>query len=212
MKKTVFVLGDSICIYYTPFLLPRLEAEFDCLTKKGRAEAMKDLDVPIKANAGNTKDILEFLDLEEKNGNLNYEYLLFNSGLHDLVYPFDKELNLLKDAPRVSIEKYRENLNKIIDKVGSHGIKPVFITTTPVEDERHNTRVAFHRHGSDVLRYNEVAKAVMAERKIPVIDLFAFTDALEGAKYRDHVHYLDAVAEIQGEFIAEAFLEITKNY
>jgi len=212
MKKTVFVLGDSICIYYTPYLLPELEKEFNCLTKKGRAEAMKNLDVPIKANAGNTKDILAFLELEEAHGNLDYDYLLFNSGLHDLVYPFDNEANALKDAPRVSIDGYRKNLNEILDKIGSHNIKPVFITTTPVDDERHNTRVAFHRHESDVLRYNEVAREVMQARGVPIIDLYEFTNALDGSKYRDHVHYLEEVAEKQGKFIAEAFMKITEEY
>ena len=212
MKKTVFVLGDSICIYYTPFLLPLLESDFNCQTKKGRAEAMKNLDVPIKANAGNTRDILSFLAMEEEQGNLTYDYLLFNSGMHDLVYPFDKENSVLKDAPRVSIEKYRENLHRIINKMEEHGIKTVFLTTTPVEDERHNTRVAFHRHNADVFRYNEVAVSVMAERGVPVIDLYSFTDGLERPIYRDHVHMLDEVAEKQAVFINAEFRRITENY
>ena len=151
--------------------------------KKGRAEAMKNLDVPIKANAGNTRDILDFFKLEE-----------------------------MKDAPRVSIEKYEKNLHKILDKMEEHNIKSVFMTTTPVEDERHNTRVAFHRHGADVIRYNDVARSVMAERGIPVIDLYDFTDKLEGEKYRDHVHYLDSVAKMQARFINEKFREIIENY
>ncbi len=211
MKKNVFVLGDSICIYYTPFLLPLLESDFECQTKKGRAEAMKDLDVPIKANAGNTRDILNFLDLEEENGNLTYDYLLFNSGLHDLVYPFDKEAGVLKTAPRTPIEKYPVNLGKILDIMAAHGIKPVFITTTPVDDVRHS-RTSFRRFGADVIRYNEVALRVMAERGIPVIDLFSFTDALPDPKYRDHVHYLDEVAEKQAEFINAEFRKILENY
>ena len=144
---------------------------------------MKNLDVPIKANAGNTRDILDFFKLEE-----------------------------MKDAPRVSIEKYEKNLHKILDKMEEHNIKSVFMTTTPVEDERHNTRVAFHRHGADVIRYNDVARSVMAERGIPVIDLYDFTDKLEGEKYRDHVHYLDSVAEMQARFINEKFREIIENY
>jgi len=212
MKKSVFVLGDSICIYYSPYLLPLLENDFECQTKKGRAEAMKDLDTPISANAGNTRDILNFLALEETNGNLTYDYLLFNTGLHDLVYLFDKQNQVLRDKPSVSTEKYRENLNKIIDKMEQFNIKSVFMTTTPVEDERHNSRVAFHRHGADVIRYNEIAKEVMRERGVPVIDLFAFTDGLEGEKFRDHVHYLDEVAEKQAHFINEEFRKIVENY
>ncbi len=212
MNKKVFVLGDSICIYYSPFLLPLLEPDFECQTKKGRAEAMKDLDTPISANAGNTRDILEFFKLEEENGNFTYDYLLFNTGLHDLVYSFDKEAGKVREYPRTSIEKYRENLNKIIDKMAQYNIKCVFMTTTPVEDERHNSRVSFQRHGADVLRYNEVALEVMQERGVPVIDLFGFTMSLEGEKFRDHVHYLDEVAEKQAHFINEEFRKIVENY
>lgn len=210
--KSVFILGDSICIYYLPYLLPILESDFMCQTKKGRAEAMQNLDVPIKANAGNTTDILAFLKLEEENGNLNYNYLLFNSGLHDVVYPFDKEANKLKDSPRTKIDKYEENLNKILDKMQEYNIKPIFITTTPVDDERHNTRVAFHRHQKDVLHYNDVAKSVMKLRGIPVIDLFEFTVSQNGELFRDHVHFLDDIAEKQANFLAEEFKKIVKNY
>ena len=212
MKKKVFILGDSICIYYSPYLLEMLKNDFDCMTKKGRAEAMKDLDVPIKANAGNTNNILSFLKLEEENGNLNYDYLVFNSGLHDIVYSYDKETQILATKPKVSKEKYYQNLNTIIDKVKKYNIKPIFVTTTPIEDERHNSRASFKRYGADVISYNEVAKKVMSEREIPVIDLFEFTESLEGERFRDHAHYLDEVAEKQAKFINGEFRKIVENY
>ena len=212
MKKSVFILGDSICIYYSPYLIPLLENDFECQTKKGRAEAMKNLDVPISANAGNTRDILKFLALEREHGNLTYNYLLFNTGLHDLVYLVNKETGELRDKPSVSISEYIKNLNTIIDIMNEHNIKPVFMTTTPVEDERHNTRVAFHRHGADVIKYNDTAKSVMANRGVPVIDLFKFTDELDGEKFLDHVHYLEEVAEKQAHFINTAFRKIVENY
>ena len=210
--KSIFILGDSICIYYTPFLRSLLENDYVCYSKKGRAEAMKNLDIPLKANAGGTNDILRFFRLEEEKGNFEYDYLLFNSGLHDLVYKFDKEANVLRDKPRVSCEGYRTNLNTILDIAIEHGIKPIFVTTTPVEDERHNSRASFKRYGKDVIIYNEIARDVMAERGIPVIDLFEFTSGLEGEIYRDHVHYLDEVAEKQANFINKELREILKNY
>jgi len=211
MKKSVFILGDSICIYYTPHLLPLLESDFECKTKKGRAEAMVNLDVPVKANAGNTAMILSFFKLEEKHGSFNYDYLLFNSGLHDLVYLVDKESGVLLDHPKHTIEQYKKNLNAIIDKMHEHSIKPVFITSTPIDDERHK-RVAFRRYNADVINYNAAAKEVMQEREIPVIDLYSFTYAIEGEKYRDHAHFLDEVAEKQAQFINEQFRKIVENY
>lgn len=212
MKKSIFILGDSICIYYSPYLLPLLENDFECQTKKGRAEAMKNLDVPISANAGNTRDILKFLDLEREHNNITYDYLVFNTGLHDLVYLVNKETGELRDRPSVSLSEYKTNLNKILDIMKEFNVKPIFMTTTPVEDERHNTRVAFHRHGADVIKYNEAAASVMAEREIPIIDLFKFTNELEGEKFLDHVHYLEEVAEKQAQFINTEFRKIVEKY
>ena len=128
------------------------------------------------------------------------------------LFPVDKEANKLKDSPRTKIDKYEENLNKILDKMQEYNIKPIFITTTPVDDERHNTRVAFHRHQKDVLHYNDVAKSVMKLRGIPVIDLFEFTVSQNGELFRDHVHFLDDIAEKQANFLAEEFKKIVKNY
>ena len=210
--KSVFILGDSICIYYSPYLINLLEGDFKCLTKQGRAEAMVNLDVPVMANAGSTNMILNFFKLEEKHGSFDYDYLLFNSGLHDIVYNYDKETETLATTSKVSAEKYAENLNAIIDKMQEHNIKPIFITTTPVEDERHNSRAKFKRYGADVIAYNAVAMEVMQKRNIPVIDLFGFTESLEGERFRDHVHYLDEVAEKQAGFINEQFRKIVENY
>ena len=210
--KSVFILGDSICIYYSPYLISLLESDFKCLTKKGRVEAMVDLDVPVKANAGSTNMILNYFKLEQKHGDFDYDYHLFNSGLHDIVYAYDKETDTLATACKVSKEKYAENLNAIIDKMQENNIKPIFVTTTPVEDERHNSIRKFKRYGADVIAYNAIAVEVMKERGVPVIDLFSFTESLEGERFRDHVHYLDEVAEKQAGFINEQFRKIVENY
>ena len=86
------------------------------------------------------------------------------------------------------------------------------MTTTPIEDERHNSRVSFHRHGADVIRSKEVAVDVMGQRGVPVIDLFGFTESLEGERFRDHAHFLDEVAEKQANFINQEFRKIVENY
>ena len=120
-------------------------------------------------------------------------------------------LSLLKDHSSVSIPQYKINLNKILDIMVQHNIKPIFVTTSPIDDERHK-RVAFRRYNADVLKYNEAANEVMAERGIPVIDLYTFTDGIEGEKYRDHAHFTEEVAEKQAHFINEEFRKIVENY
>ena len=116
--------------------------------------------------------------------------------MHDIAYDPGKETR------RVEVDDYRNNLIETIEIVQRHGIKVIWVNTTPVDDERHNARAAFKRHNRNVLLYNEIAAEIMRERDIPVIDLYSFTDALEGEKYIDHVHFLGEVSEKQAAFLA----------
>lgn len=202
MKKKIFLLGDSISLHYNPYLIPMTSDDYDWLTKAGRAEAMKDLDKPIDANGGHSGTVLSFLKLEEASGNLTYDYLLLNCGLHDICFDPGRENN------RVPIERYRENLVAVLEMMKGKGIRVIWVTTTPVDDERHNSRASFKRYNRDVLRYNAAAAEIMAAYGVPSIDLYAFTDALEGEKYADHVHFLEPVREKQATFLAKALAEL----
>ena len=205
MKKTIFLLGDSISLHYNPILIPATADRYEWLTKQGRAEAMRDLDKPIDANGGSSRQVLAFLRDEEARGALHYDYLLFNCGLHDIA------IDPSKTDVRVDAGEYHKNVTEIIDLALAHGIKPIWVTTTPVEDARHNVK-NFKRHNTNVLLYNAIAKEITKHKKIPAIDLYSFTAALEGEKYADHVHYLPAVRERQAKFIEEQLDAILANY
>ncbi len=205
MKKTIFLLGDSISLHYNPYLIPTTADRYDWQTKAGRAEAMKDLDNPIDANGGSSRQVLGFLRDEEARDSLHYDYLLFNCGLHDIA------IDAGKTTVRVDAGDYHKNLTEIIKLAQSHGIKPIWVYTTPVEDARHNTG-DFKRYNTNVLLYNAIAKEITNGLKVPTIDLYSFTAALEGEKYADHVHYLPAVREKQAAFIEERLTEILAEY
>ena len=202
MKKKIFLLGDSISLHYNPFLIPMTSDLYEWQTKEGRAEAMKDLDKPISANGGHSGAVLSFLRMEEELENLNYDYLLLNCGLHDIAFdPGNPD-------HRVPETRYRENLEAVVDMMKAHGIKVIWVTTTPVDDERHNARASFKRYNRDVLRYNAIAAEIMQKNAIPTIDLYAFTDALEGEKFVDHVHFLVEVREKHAAFLAKELEKI----
>ncbi len=196
MKPTIFLLGDSISLHYNPYLIPATEDRYIWQTKKGRAEAMKNLDIPVDANGGTSAQVLSFLRDEEQRDALSYDVLLFNCGLHDIA------VDPGKTTSRVSPGDYHKNLNDILDLVTAHGIRPIWVTTTPVDDETHNTRSKMHRYNENVLLYNAIAKEVMKSRKISAIDLYSFTATLgESEKYADHVHFVEDVRKQQAEFI-----------
>lgn len=203
MKPAVFLLGDSISIHYTPFLRRFLGERAILLTKDGREEALRDLNIPTGANGGDSGNVLAFLRLQKEQDALHYDYLLLNCGLHDIKrYPAAQQ-------QQVPPAQYRRNLLEILSLAQEAGIRPVWITTTPVSDVRHNARMPeFCRYDRDVVAYNQTAQTIMQERHIPVIDLYAFTSALEGELYEDHVHYFEEVRALQGAYIAGALSQI----
>jgi hypothetical protein len=78
---------------------------------------------------------------------------------HQVMVPIEK-------GPRwISIETYRANLEKIVERLEKTGARLVFATTTPVPAG------ARSRVPEDVARYSETALAVMGEHGVKIDDL-----------------------------------------
>ena len=132
MKK-ILLLGDSISLYYSPFLAAHLSGKAELHNKEGRREAFTDLDRPIGGNGGDSSMVLGYIEEREKQGTLGYDLFAFNCGLHDIKRPQDGDCV-------INEEDYRKNLQKVLDITKRNGLKTVFITTTSVPDEVHNAR------------------------------------------------------------------------
>jgi hypothetical protein len=103
----------------------------------------------------------------------------------------------------VSLEAYEENLAAIVHLAVGWGVPTVWTRTTPVDDERHNTRQSgFYRYNRDVLLYNEVADRVVRGAGFPLVDLYTLTRSLGDDVYVDHVHFVERVRALQAAFIA----------
>jgi len=206
MKK-IFVIGDSISCHYGPFLKEYLAEYYECLFKGELTEALKNLDVPSGANGGDSKMVLEYLiDILDR-GKLKCDLILLNCGLHDI--------KLVEEENRyqISLEDYKNNLIKIIKLIKSHGLDAIWVRTTKVIDEIHNSPEnkklnKIVRHSADVLKYNKAADSIMHENNIKSIDLYTFTEKFGIEAYCDHVHFYDHIRKLQARFIAEY---ITKN-
>lgn len=195
MKK-ILLIGDSISLYYSPYLATYLSGKAELHNKEGQREAFRDLDRPTGGNGGDSSMVLDYIKEREKQGTLDYDLFAFNCGLHDI-----KRIN---DGDCVISEaEYEKNLRKIIDIMKKQSVKTVFISTTAVPDEVHNARkqLGFTRYDRDVKRYNEIALSVMKECDIPVIELGDFTRKLTGELFIDHVHYCEEVRKIQAAYL-----------
>lgn len=200
MKK-IFLLGDSVCLHYEPHLRDYLKDAYVVLTKEGRDEALKSINLPVGANGGDSSHVLEYVKMLEKENKLDFDIFLFNCGLHDVkrVIPEEKL--------QISLEDYENNLKKIFEIMESHGIKCIFMTTTPIYEEAHNEQIpnGIKRYDEDIRRYNKIAQGVSEKYGANVIDLYDFTSRIPEA-HLDYAHFNFLSRKLQAAFIAGCIL------
>ncbi|WP_168735574.1 SGNH/GDSL hydrolase family protein [Cohnella fermenti] len=191
-------MGDSIAFHYTPYLRRLLAGEYDVHTKEGDRDAAANLDRPAGANGGDSGRVLEYVRERAVLGDLAYDGLLLNCGLHDI------KRDPRTGARLVELDSYKSNLAAIFAVLERTGIgQVVWIQSTPVPDERHNAGVSeFKRYDRDLLRFNEAAEATAGRYGIPVLDLYAFSRALGEHVYCDHVHFTEEARCLQAAYIA----------
>jgi hypothetical protein len=193
----LFVIGDSISIQSGPYLEKYVQGVWLYERKSDDGQAAKNLDVPVGANGGDSRMVLEYLRLKLKDKDFRPALLLLNCGLHDI------KRNAQTNALQVDAESYRRNLETLQQLLKGRGIPMVWMRTTQVEDERHNSRSKdFKRYARDLDAYNAIADEVMARGGVPMIDLYGFTKSLGPEHFIDHVHYDEAARALQAAHIA----------
>lgn len=203
----VYVIGDSISIQYGPYLEQALAGMFRYDRKSGEAEAFLNLDVPLGANAGDSARVLDFLRASLETGNFHPDILLMNCGLHDI------KRTPQTGAIQVPLELYEANLRQIAELCRNAMLRLVWVRSTPVVDQVHNSRLSqFHRFAADLLAYNDRADKIMKSAGIPTIDLFTFTRRLgqDADLFCDHVHFRDEIRQKQGCFLAGRLAEFAR--
>lgn len=192
----LYVIGDSISVHYGPYL-QRAVADFANYARKGGPDAAgTDWENPTDANGGDSDLVLSFL--RENLPAIQADTLLLNCGLHDL--RVDRATGVYQIPP----EDYQDNLRTIIPLVQAARIRPIWVTTTPVDDTTHNAHdeLLYQRFQRDVLAYNALASEVMTTHGVATIDLHGFMQELGPGLTIDHVHYRDDTRARQAEFIA----------
>lgn len=205
----LFVIGDSISIQYGPYLQRYLGSSFlyDRKRDTGTESARRNLDNPEGANGGDSKMVLQYLQARRASSlPIRADILLFNCGLHDI------KTDPTTGKKQVDPLSYAANLRGIIGEIASVCSQPVWLRTTPVIDEIHNTRsTSILRHAQDVSQYNGIADSIMNEAGIPTIDLHAFSEKLIPEYFCDHVHYTENARALQGAFIAGVLTAFVTN-
>lgn len=195
--KTLLVVGDSISLQYGEYFKQFAAGMFDLYRKEGYEEALQNLDVPVGGNGGDSSRVRQYLSRLLLEEGRSYDYIVFNCGLHDV------KADIVSGELQIPLAEYEANLRSILELIKQRGIVPVWVRTTMVLDERHNSRSEeFKRYNRDVLRYNEAADAIMAEYGVDSIDLYSFTERFGDDAYSDHVHFKPHISALQAAFIA----------
>ncbi|MDR2675331.1 MAG: SGNH/GDSL hydrolase family protein [Opitutaceae bacterium] len=201
--RRVFVIGDSISMHYSPWLEKFLAPSFEYDRKRG--DAGGNLDVPQGANGGDSRSVLSYLRFRHGHAPIKPGFLLLNCGLHDIKrHPVTMTIG-------VGLSDYAANLREMLKTAAAMRQRVVWVRTTPVLDENHNSRkVGFLRFAADVAACNRCADGIMRAAGVPVVDLHTFSDSFGPEAFADHVHYINSVREKQAAFIAGAIKAIAE--
>src|SRR4051812_4882622 len=102
-KANLFILGDSISLQYGSYLEGMLKSDFTISRKGSQEAAMKNLDVPIDANGGDSRMVLSYLRTRMNDTTFHPDVMLLNCGLHDIKRnPTTKQI-------AVDSNEYRQN-------------------------------------------------------------------------------------------------------
>ncbi len=209
MLPRLFVIGDSISIQYGPYLEALLAGKlsYDRKRDTGNECALADLNIAGGANGGDSSMVLAYLRHRRATDPILADYLLLNCGLHDI------KAHPTNHALQIPLDQYRKNLAAILDEARAAHLRVLWVRTTPVIDEIHNTRVFdFHRHAAGVAAYNEAADTIMRADGIPILDLHTFSQSLLPAGFIDHVHYSEEARAKQAAFLAREILRHTQPH
>ena len=165
----LFVIGDSISIQYGPFLERYLNGIAQYERKQDDGSAIKNLDVPMGANGGDSGMVLKYLESKLIEPGFKPDYMLLNCGLHDV------KRNPVTNKIQIEAAQYRQNLEQIFHLLEKKHIQVIWIRTTPVVDNIHNKPgIAFLRYDKDVQEYNKIADEICLKNRIPIVDLYGF--------------------------------------
>lgn len=194
----LFLLGDSISLQYGSYLEKHLHGTWIIQRKGSQEKALQNLDLPIDANGGDSKMVLDYLRTRENDSNFNPDLLLLNCGLHDI------KRNPKTQRIAIDSASYRQNLEAIYQILSIKKIPLIWVRSTEVIDSIHAAKSkAFDRYAKDLEQYNAIADEVFKLHKVKIIDLYSFTKEQGNERFADHVHYLPKVIDAQAVYLAK---------
>ena len=188
--SNVLIIGDSISIGYTPILQTSLSPNVNVEHNE--------------ANGGST--VRGIQKIEKWIGTKQWDVILFNFGLHDMVYADTAhKYDVVNGKLAVPIEDYKKNLTTIVSKLRETTATIIFINTTMVPENAAGRKV------EDPAKYNAAAAEIMKKNGIQVIDLYTPSLTIHPQNSKPgNVHYTQKGYELLAEPIIAAIKSALK--
>lgn len=125
------------------------------------------------------------------------ELVVFNCGLWDV-------LRMFGDDPLTPPEVYRLMLTRLVRRLRLlfPRARLLFLTSTPTVEALYTGPC--RRTNADIRQYNAIAREVMDQAQVPVLDLYAVAACFPEGWWDDHVHFTPAGAQALAETIHTA--------
>ena len=191
----VLIIGDSISIGYTPYVIKQLSGKANVIHAPGNNGASSSLVAGVKGWAAHFPEVKK------------WDVIHFNAGLHDLKRMktengAGKPSNDPNDPPNVDLARYKENMERVVTSLKETGAKLIFATTTPFPAGSKPARVP-----GDAAKYNEAALQVMKEQGVTVDDLSAaIAPKLDKLQLPVNVHFKPAGSEFLATQVTQSIL------
>ncbi len=181
----VLIIGDSISIGYTPYVIKALEGKANVVHNEG--------------NAQHTGTGLQKLD--KWLGNTKWDVIHFNWGLWDLCYRSEQSKvygnrDKINGTVTFTPEEYAKNLEKLVIRLQQTKAKLIFATITYIPKEEAG------RFFGDDKRYNKVAVKIMKKHNIQI-------NKLNAVSRRIHKNYKKEEGDVH--FTAEGYELLAKE-
>lgn len=181
----VLIIGDSISIGYTPYVIKALEGKANVVHNEG--------------NAQHTGTGLQKLD--KWLGNTKWDVIHFNWGLWDLCYRSEQSKvygnrDKINGTVTFTPEEYAKNLEKLVIRLQQTKAKLIFATITYIPKGEAG------RFFGDDKRYNKVAVKIMKKHNIQI-------NKLNAVSRRIHKKYKKEEGDVH--FTAEGYELLAKE-
>ncbi|MBE6808859.1 MAG: SGNH/GDSL hydrolase family protein [Ruminococcaceae bacterium] len=191
---SVFLIGDSICMGYQPFVKENLQKKYDVVYPN--------------ENCRNSQYIITSLNrwVHEFKEPQDVKLVSFNCGHWDVAH-WNRD-----DDSLTSVAEYQKNIKRIIRQLKKVFPKAIilFFTTSPMSPNPNINHINY-RSNKEIEVYNEAAVLEAIGENVYVADMYEFMKDWDETNFIDYVHLTMDANRVLGKFVTKKILSLLEG-